>query len=506
MVFFCQKYFGDVLKKNHVSRYCDFANVKFKRLVMNLKEEIKSSKKISGLSKEDIEGLHYIVALDAELLESIFVEGLLSRNRVKEITKNSVDISSLAVQERRAKKKVNKIPLHDYVNLYLNANNAMMYSLTQGEISKANEFCVLHVKPNILSLKNVMMSSRNAASREAKFFSAQKTGVLYPQSSAECLSRQNYVESDSSSSSDAASDEAMEDLRKIEKSIRQAEVLVPHRVSPSYIDAIFVASEQSKLAVENGLNAIKERWLVKGSLRENSPLNKVTVVVKPSIFFVRPEKYVNLEKSESLPPSSAARKRKLDTDTSESSDSKAEEKGKKAKIQTKPNVSPYGVKAERSNSEAEVGENKRQGVRLPLVRALSRPSTSPKRIKAERSRSVESKEASFRGSQFDDALPPKIPRDTYSSLMPLMNNASGGGGEIASSSGKKETKSQQKVTVPTTKRAKKFLAAARNNMQITQFFTSSEPTPAPPMSGSLVGNNSMSLSRSSGGGPASSIN
>jgi hypothetical protein len=445
---------------------------------MSSKEEKKFSERKPGLYKEDIQELHYIVALNEKLLISIFQHGLLSHNRASEFAKDGVDISNPDVQKIRAQKMAKGLPLHDYVNLYLNAHNAMMYSLTRSEAPQAAKFCVLRIKPNILNVTGAVMSSRNAACGEAEFFLAKKEGVLYPLDSADCLTRPNYATNDVSLLGNGVSGEDIEKLRNQEKAIRQAEALIPHRVSPSYIGAIFVSSEQSKVAVENILNTAKDRWLKKRLSEEDFPLNNISVVVHPSIFFVGSGKYVNLEKFEPLSDLLAAQKRKSNK-----------------------------RKAERSNSEAEVSENKMQGVRLPLVRALSKPSTSPKRIKAERSRSVGSKEASVRSSQFDDALPPTIPRGTYSSLTPLMNNASGGGEMVASSSSKKETKFQKKVTVPTTKRAKKFLAAARNNMQITQFFTSSEPTLVPPMSGSLVGNSSMSLSRSSGGGPAApSIN
>jgi len=72
----------------------------------------------------DVKELHYITPMGN--LPSIFQRGILSNYLVEKLPHSSV--AKQEVQEIRASVRVpSGRPLHEYVNLYFNARNAMMY-------------------------------------------------------------------------------------------------------------------------------------------------------------------------------------------------------------------------------------------------------------------------------------------------------------------------------------------------------------------------------------------
>ena len=117
------------------------------------------------MEREELDELHYIAHIDN--VSSIHQRGLLSHNRARSIPHKSV--AMMEIQERRSKKIVpGSRPLHDYVNLYINARNPMLYKRR----SEHSNLCVLRVSPEVLDLPGVVVVDRNAARDWAAFYPA----------------------------------------------------------------------------------------------------------------------------------------------------------------------------------------------------------------------------------------------------------------------------------------------------------------------------------------------
>src|SRR5687768_16397442 len=102
------------------------------------------------MRRETLEELHYIVATGN--LPSIFAVGLLSHNAAAGVPHMSV--ADPLIQERREGKRVPQaLPLHDYVNLYINARNTMMFKILRKTPPIPHEqVAVLGVSTDVLDL------------------------------------------------------------------------------------------------------------------------------------------------------------------------------------------------------------------------------------------------------------------------------------------------------------------------------------------------------------------
>lgn len=154
--------------------------------------------------------LHYMTPIDN--LVSIAQHGLLSHNRAAHVRHASVAMEE--VQDLRVGKRVpNGRFLHDYVNLYFDARNAMM------RLRRADELVVLRVLPDVLDLVGVVVTDGNAANGPTRFLPSP-AGL--DQLDAERVYAEWWTHGDFWE-------------QKERKRQRQAEVLVPDVVPPEYI-------------------------------------------------------------------------------------------------------------------------------------------------------------------------------------------------------------------------------------------------------------------------------
>lgn len=164
------------------------------------------------MDRSRLRELHFIAHLAD--VPSILRHGILSHRRARRV--EHVSVASSDVQERRRRKKVptgrHYRLLHDYANLYLDARNAMLYSLLE---DWEGWLTVLAVDPLVLDLPGVVVADRNAASGIARFSSVAEGGI-------EALDARVVF---------ARSWKANDDL----KQRRCAEVLVPGKGDPSWI-------------------------------------------------------------------------------------------------------------------------------------------------------------------------------------------------------------------------------------------------------------------------------
>lgn len=154
--------------------------------------------------------LHYMTPIDN--LASIVEHGLLSHAHAAAVPHRSV--AMVEVQDRRAGTVVpGGRPLHEYVNLYFDARNAMMFS------RRSDSLVVVRVDPAVIELPGAVVSDGNAASNQTRFY-APGPGL------AALDETRVYARS-------WKSDDLWDEWER--KRQRQAEVLVPDMVPPAYI-------------------------------------------------------------------------------------------------------------------------------------------------------------------------------------------------------------------------------------------------------------------------------
>jgi len=159
---------------------------------------------------------------------------------------------SVAMQEIQDRRKDKQIPgtknqLHDYANLYFDAHNATLSRLR----SRNDEICILQVSPEILDLRGVIISDRNAASDWARFYTVKEGLAAINKDLVYAVSWKHP-------------DNQYEEMKH--KSIKGAEALVPDKVEPKYILGAYVATPAA-------LASFKELKI------------KLTIEMKSGIFF-----------------------------------------------------------------------------------------------------------------------------------------------------------------------------------------------------------------------------
>ncbi len=200
------------------------------------------------MKRSDVKELHFITHLAN--LGSICTEGILCHDKAKKLKPKS--IAEKGVQERREKvivPGVNK-KLHNFVNLYFNARNPMMFKRKEEHAS----LCILRIAPEILDQPEIIITDTNASREFAKFLP-----MPYGLSELdEDLIYARYWNHDD----------------PIEKYRRSgaicAEVLVPNAIEPRFIRGIYVSCDAAYQSIQKLLN--------------DHPLS-TKVAVRPYLFF-----------------------------------------------------------------------------------------------------------------------------------------------------------------------------------------------------------------------------
>jgi hypothetical protein len=175
------------------------------------------------MRRERIHELHFIAAF--RNVSSILKHGILCHERAQSIAHASV--ANDEIQQRRAHVEVpGGLALHRYANLYVDARNAMLYSLLR---SADEPLAVLGVDPTVLDYAAVVVTDRNAASGTALFFPAEE-GI------AELDERLVFAR---------WWDESLDARQR-----RQAEVLVPERVEPELVTRAYVSHDEHRAKLE----------------------------------------------------------------------------------------------------------------------------------------------------------------------------------------------------------------------------------------------------------------
>jgi hypothetical protein len=171
--------------------------------------------------------LHYITPITN--LGLILEHGILSH--VHAAAHQHISVAEGGIQDRRANKVVpSGRPLHDYVNLYFHARNPMMAKRQE----RHAELCVLRVSPDVLDIPGAIVTSQNASSDYALFRPAPDGLVIV---NYELVFARDWRDPD-------------QIAYWVKKSIKCAEVLIPDRVGPEFIQGVYCSDDQGRGSVQ----------------------------------------------------------------------------------------------------------------------------------------------------------------------------------------------------------------------------------------------------------------
>lgn len=173
------------------------------------------------MKRSRVQELHYIVPHSN--IPSILEHGLLSHRRAERLRHHSVANPSVQAQRSRVRLPTGR-NLLEYVNLYFDARNPMMYVIQDAHLTLA----VLRIDPSVLDLPGAMISDGNAARGLTRFAPPTDDGFAIIDETAVFAEYWTHA------------DPQIQDERK---RIRCAEVLVPDRIPPEYILGAYVSCQ-----------------------------------------------------------------------------------------------------------------------------------------------------------------------------------------------------------------------------------------------------------------------
>lgn len=191
------------------------------------------------MDRQDVSELHYIV--HADNLVSIESEGLLCHNETDRRGIEATSVANTSVQSRRAGMTVADRPLHDYVNLYFNARNLMMYTvLSFDTIPPAlhDELCILSLDASVLDMEGAIIADGNAAADLTRYHSSPE-GLNH-------LKREHVYAKRWHDPEEHAE-------RRVAV---MSELLVPDSIPPDYIEGAYVCCETAEDAIGDATDDI----------------------------------------------------------------------------------------------------------------------------------------------------------------------------------------------------------------------------------------------------------
>jgi O-acetyl-ADP-ribose deacetylase (regulator of RNase III) len=197
-------------------------------------------------ARVNFKSLYYITHIDN--VPSILQRGILSHAVVEDRNIPFTPIYDREiVSNRRRKSTPSGDTLWDFANLYFQPRNPMLYRV-MNEKSRS-DIVIIAVRPDVLSLPDIFISTGNAASEQSEILPA-KEGIKVVSQMWDVINNEWWKTEDGSK-------------RKI-----MAECLVPDLVRPEYVQAIYVANHAA---------ADKVRTLL--------PQSEIPVVPEPQMFF-----------------------------------------------------------------------------------------------------------------------------------------------------------------------------------------------------------------------------
>ncbi len=198
-----------------------------------------------------LRGLYYITHINN--LASILEKGILSHNLIeRERIQHTAIYHEEIIALRKSKTTPDGRSLWDFANLYFQPRNAMLYRVLFYSGASRDDVIVIGVKGSILNRKDIFITTGNAASYGSQILPI-KEGRKIIKNIRKDVDREWWANEDGSK-------------RKL-----MAECLVPEKVSPEYIQEIYVPSWKSTEKVKGILSSIS--------------IN-IPVIPEPEIFFL----------------------------------------------------------------------------------------------------------------------------------------------------------------------------------------------------------------------------
>jgi len=209
-----------------------------------------------------LRGLYYITHINNLL--SILEKGILCHREIEEKKIPSTQIYDAEIIAARKEKKISdEHSLWDFVNLYFQPRNAMLYRVTFVSSGiNSEDIIIIGLKSSILNRNDIFVTDGNAASPYTAFFSAKEV-QKHIKAIREKTDKEWWASEDGS------------------KRELMAECLVLGSVNSEYISEIYVSNE-------NALNKVRE------ICKRNIP-----VIPEPELFFF-PSRQIRLTETLSL--------------------------------------------------------------------------------------------------------------------------------------------------------------------------------------------------------------
>ena len=183
-------------------------------------------------------------------LKSILKRGLYSHDQVRKRKISSSVVYDKGIVERRRYIPTDKRKsLHEYINLYFNPRNSMMYRVKAIE---ERDVIVIQLNSGILGRKGVFLADGNAAANATNFHLVDKETLAQLRHQ---VDRESWNDAD-------------EIVKKENVSKMMAECLVPVHIPPEMIEVVHVVDRRS---------AVKAMRLLSGT--------GIRLIVNPHMFF-----------------------------------------------------------------------------------------------------------------------------------------------------------------------------------------------------------------------------
>ncbi len=207
-----------------------------------------------------LRNFYYITHIDN--LSSVLDKGILSHKRIVE---DKIPFTPIYDAEIVARRKNIKTPdnrnLWDFVNLYFQPRNAMMYRVVFFSGKNTDDIILIGVKSSILNRPNIYITTGNAVSSDSEILPVSQKDVDKIRKQTD---KEWWATEDGS------------------KRILMAECLIPDKIEPEYIQEVYVVNH----------NALTK-------VRQLVGQNKIPIIPEPSLFFL-PSRKIELTENLSL--------------------------------------------------------------------------------------------------------------------------------------------------------------------------------------------------------------
>lgn len=199
---------------------------------------------INNKSIEKIPEIYFLTLIDN--IESIFIHGILSKNKILREKIKFKDCSNATIQTARSMRKIGDLYLHDYANLYFGKRPPMHHNMVYTQGIKQATICYLCVKSDVLLTSGMYFTDGHIIYPQTKVYNDLR---YLDNLSWNILNDPFFLAKKSDGSYKYESEGNI--LRR-----KQAEVLIPYFITPKYFKRIIVFNQKTKDYIKNKIGDI----------------------------------------------------------------------------------------------------------------------------------------------------------------------------------------------------------------------------------------------------------